>query len=352
VGNLDSVARTSFERSAALDPDFAPVVFHLAELALATDSLNGAAALLKRHQALSADTAQQMQLELMLRCIREGSGNANWSSLAAIDQAGDQLLTAGRLLSSGGRHLGCAEEAFTAALLSRAPDIDVSRRWDAALGLHHIYVARGDTSRAIAIADSVVESGLPVGRGLRILEALLGLRSDSVGIAEIAWLEKPEDSLNLRRNWWFGEWSAAQRDTRRLETVARRLHLAAVLSGTPAAQVPARVMTARLILAKGDTTAAIDSLRSIRPAAPLGPLIWDFWDPLAAERFLLAQLLLAKGRTEEALQVANSFDGPRTALDIAYLRRSLELRREAAQRMNDSKLKEEFTHRLATLAAP
>jgi hypothetical protein len=163
-------------------------------------------------------------------------------------------------------------------------------------------------------------------------------------------LDNPQDSLNVRRNWWLGEWSAAHHDRARLETVTRRMRSAAEASGDPADQVPARALSARLLLAQGDTTAALDSLRAIRPIAPLHVLIWGHWEPLAAERLLLAKLLLARGRAKEALDVAQSFDGQRAVIDVAFLRQSLELRREAAKRLGNRDAETAFARRLAALS--
>jgi tetratricopeptide (TPR) repeat protein len=348
--NLDSVAADAFRRSLELDPDFAPVVFHLAELALTTSELEQAAQLVKRHRTLSADPAQQLQLELMLRCIRGGTRGADWASLAAVDQPGIQLLAAGGLLSAGGLHLDCAEDAYRAALLSPAPDEDLSRRWDAALGLHNIFIARGEAQRARALADSLARSGVQAGAGLSVLDALLGVGPDSAAAAFMASLEIPVDSMSVARLWWFGEWSAAHGNLARLEAVAHRLRVLAEASGDIALHVPARVMAARLVLARGDSAAAIDSLRAIRPVAPLGPLIWGIWESLAPERLLLAQLLLARDGAEEAYRVAQSFDGQRAVVDVAYLRPSLEIRRQAAVRLGDRKGEEEFTRRLLALA--
>jgi tetratricopeptide (TPR) repeat protein len=348
--NLDSVANDAFRRAIDLDPDFAPVVFHLAELAMVAGRLDEAGLLLGRYRALSADSAQRLQLDLMLRCIRSGPGTTDWPALVAIEPSGVQLLTAGGLLAAGGRQLGCAEEAYRAALLSPAADEDMSRRWDAALGLHHIYIARGEGRRARALADSLVETGLTAARGLRILDALLKVGPDSVGAAEIALLDDPQDSLNLRRNWWLGEWSAAHHDRARLGTITRRMRSAAEASEDPADRVPARVMSARLLLSQGDTTAALDSLRAIRPIAPLNVLIWGHWEPLATERLLLAKLLLARGRAKEALDVAQSFDGQRAVIDVAFLRQSLEVRREAAKRLGDRDAEAGFSRRLTALS--
>ncbi len=349
VDNPDSVAHSAFRQSLALDPDFAPVVFHLAELAMVTGALDEADTLVKRHHALSADTAQQLQLELMLRCIRTGR-DVDWTPLAVADGRGNQLLAAGNLLAAGGRHLRCAEGPYEAALRSKAPDEDLGRRWDASFALHHLYIARGEHARATAIADSVVASGVAAGRGLRIVDALLGVGSDSIGRAEIAWLDQPGDTMSIRRAWWFGEWSSARDDIDRLERVTRRLRLLAAGLGTPPDQVPARVMAARLLLARGDTAGAIDSLGAIRPVAPLGELLYGYWAPLAAERLLLAQLLLAQRRPAEALRVAASFDGERAVIDLAYLRPSLEVRRLAAARLGDRKLERELERRLAGLS--
>ncbi|MEZ0335644.1 MAG: hypothetical protein ACAI18_16735, partial [Gemmatimonadales bacterium] len=143
------------------------------------------------------------------------------------------------------------------------------------------------------------------------------------------------DEVSVARLWWFGEWSAAHGDTVRLAAIAGRMRQRVAISGLAADAVPARAMAARLLLARGDTAAAIETLRALLPVAPMGPLIWGYWEPLSAERLLLARLLLATGRPAEAMRVAETFDGPRSGTDLAFLPHSLDLRREAAQRMGD-----------------
>jgi hypothetical protein len=96
-----------------------------------------------------------------------------------------------------------------------------------------------------------------------------------------------------------------------LAAIAQRL---SQLATNPAEQVPARAMAARMLLLRGDTTAAIDSLLVVRPVASLPDLVWNYWEALAPERLLLARLLLARGRPAEADAVARSFDGQRTAV--------------------------------------
>jgi hypothetical protein len=273
----------------------------------------------------------------------------DWSLLARRDEPGASLLSAGRILAAGGRHLACAEAAYRAALVSPAPDEDVSRRWDAALALHHIYVARAENIRAQRLSDSVVASGVPDGRGLRILDALLAVGPESAAVAEMRALEQPMSSMNLRRLWWSGEWSAAQGKTARLDSLAHRLSEIADRSGNAADRVPARLMAARLLLLRGDTAAAIDSLRTVRPVARLPSLVWRHWEALAPERMLLARLLLLRGRPAEAVRIAESFDGQRTVVDIAYLRPSLELRRQVAMSNGDRGSEEEYARRLAAL---
>jgi tetratricopeptide (TPR) repeat protein len=348
--NLDSLARDAFERALVLDPDFAPVVFHLAELTIVSGELKEAERLVARHRTLSADTVQQMQLDVMLACVRRGPATVDWNALAARAEEGFQLLTAGRLLAAGGRYFECAEHAYRAALLSPAPDPDFSRRWNAALGLHHIFVARGENTRARRFADSLAANGVAGGRGLWILEAVLGAVSDSAGRAEIAALTIPLDSMSMARLWWFGEWSAQYGDSVLLVAVTDHLRRRAQASGRSPEQVPARALTARLLLARGDTAGAIDSLRAIQPVAPLPHLVWRYWEALAPERLLLARLLLARGRAAEALHVARSFDGQRTAVDVAYLPASLEVRRQAAERMRNRDGADEYAERLVALS--
>jgi serine/threonine-protein kinase len=348
--NLDALARDAFQRSLVLDNDFAPVVFHLAELTIVAGEFKEAARLVQRHRALSADAAQQMQLEVMLRCIQNGPRAVDWTSLAARAESGEQLLSAGRLLAAGGRHLDCAEEAYRAALLSPAPDADLSRRWDAALGLHHLFVARGEDARARRLADSLIASGLMAGRGLRILDALLGAGPDSTAASEIALLDQPVERMSVARLWWIGEWAAHRADATRLRAVTARLRTLADSSGRATDRIPARVMAARLRLVTGDTADAIDSLREIRPLAPFAALVWRYWEPLATERLLLAKVLLARGQGRESIRAAESFDGQRTAVDVAFLRQSLEIRREASERMGQRGRTTEYTRRLTELS--
>jgi tetratricopeptide (TPR) repeat protein len=346
--NLDSLARDAFERALVLDPDFAPVVFHLAELTIVNGELSEAERLVARHRALSADTVQQMQLDVMLACVQSGPATVDWDALAVRAEEGLQLLTAGRLLAAGGRHFECAEQAYRAAILSPVPDR--GRRWSAAVGLHHIFVARGQHIRARRLADSLAANGVPGGRGLWILETVLGAGSDSASQAEIAALTIPLDSMSMARLWWFGEWSAHYGDTVMMAAVSNLLRRRALVSGRAADLVPARAMTARLHLARGDTAGAIDSLRVLQPVAPLPNLVWRYWDALAPERLLLARLLLATGRAAEALQVARSFDGQRTAVDVAYLPASLDVRRQAAQRMGNRRGTDAYAERLLALS--
>ena len=347
--DLDSVANDAFLRSVQADPDFAPVVFHLAELAIARNDLGHAADLVARYRRLSADTAQQMQLELMLGCIR-APGAADWNPLAARDTGGIALLEAGRILAAGGRHLGCAASAYGAALRSRLPDEDQSRRWTASQGLHHVMIARGDREAAKALADSIVAAGQPAGRGLRILEAFLGAGSDAIGAAEMAAQDAPLGDVSVARLQWFGEWSAAHGDTARLAAVTAQMERDATVSGRRRDSVPLRAMQARLLLARGDTAAAIDGLRSLHPVAPLNLLLWGYWEPMSAERLLLARLFLARGRPAEAMRIAASFDDARSANDLAFLPLSLALRREAAERLGDHEQLAELERRQAELS--
>ena len=348
---LDSVAHDAFLRSSQADPDFAPVVFHLAELAIAGNHLDQAAQLVARHRRLSADGGQQLQLELMLACARSPE-SVDWTPLAARDTGGVELISAGRILAAGGRHLACAESAYGAALRSRLPDQDQSRRWTASLGLHHVLIARGERAAAKALADSIVAAGQPAGRGLRILDALLGAGSDSIGAAEMAAQDAPLDSVSVARLQWFGEWSAAHGDTARLAAVTARMQVDAGRSGTLEDSARTRAMAARLLLARGDTAAAMDILRALRPVAPLDLLLWGYWEPMSAERLLLARLLLERGEPAEAIRVAASFDGARSGTDLAFLPLSLELRREAAERLGAREQSVALARRQADLSRP
>jgi hypothetical protein len=83
--------------------------------------------------------------------------------------------------------------------------------------------------------------------------------------------------------------------------------------------------------------------------APRDSLLWLYFEPLAPDRLTLARLLLATGRPAEALAHASAFDHQQPVVFLAFLRPSLELRAQAAERLGNTTRAAAFRARLRAL---
>jgi hypothetical protein len=134
-----------------------------------------------------------------------------------------------------------------------------------------------------------------------------------------------------------------------LDTIARHLALTADSSGEPRVRVLADALAAHLALARGDSATALVRLERLRPHASGTRIGWDLADPLPFEHFLLAELLIAQGRLEEALRVADTFDHPGPMMYLPLLPASLALRMRAAEGLDRPRLAARYRERLAAL---
>jgi len=73
------------------------------------------------------------------------------------------------------------------------------------------------------------------------------------------------------------------------------------------------------------------------------------WDPLVGERWTLANLLAATHHYAQAYQVAIGFDAPAPALNLVYLRPSLELRIRMLEALDRPNLVSIYRQRLESL---
>jgi Tfp pilus assembly protein PilF len=104
-----------------------------------------------------------------------------------------------------------------------------------------------------------------------------------------------------------------------------------------------------LTLAAGDTADAIARLRALSSTAPRDSLLWDLWEPLAAERYLLATLLLARGSYAEARDVASVFDHSQPIAFVPFVAASLGIRLRASVALGDETSARRYRTRLQLL---
>jgi tetratricopeptide (TPR) repeat protein len=335
VVGLDSLADQAFTTALRLNPTYTPAMFHLAESAARRGAFPRARQLLAEFRAANPDSNTVFQLELTVRCASDGPGGIDWA--AAVRRTSDQVVNVARILGAGGRYPACSRRALESVLTY---DTDTSSahaiyRWSALKGLDYQYVMEGKDDEAVALLDSALARGVRAAPSLFVLDAAAGSRpAQTRGEAAVATLmTMPINRMATNRLHYLSLWEWHEGDIARLDSVARRSREIADSTHLGTDRLLADGAAARLALLRGDTVTALRGLRALRPAGGVGPENWDLWDSAAAERLLLAQVLLATGDARGALDVADLFDSPRSQIHMLYLVPSLRVREAAADRL-------------------
>jgi hypothetical protein len=221
-------------------------------------------------------------------------------------------------------------------------------RWGATLTLFGLAVAARDTAyqRAIkSLADSV---GLP-GWSLRMLQ-MTGDASPDPSVDPIAdSLLANRDRITAPTRWLLAEWATRRGRPRDVDSMHSALTQIAAASGRDADITLARLVATLRPLARGDTAAAIAALSQLRVQGSYQDVVWQPWSSLGAARLLLARLLLASGKTREAIHAAAYLDALEPAPYLLYYRGSLEVREQAARELGDAALARAYRARIDAL---
>ncbi len=346
-GALDSLAEAEFT-AAAVDSGFSPARFHLAELAIRSGDTTHAMRAVTEFLRLAQDNAsadQRIELRLMLACARGGRSAVEWQAFA---YAPLNILSAAKLLAGGGAYPGCAEEGFRVVFDDSSASL--GDRWGGFLGLQGILAAEGRTSELGAVIDSAVAHGLSLATYLYMLDALGGVEV-SANAAPLAARTRTDPTAPPYALWLAGEWHARSGDLVSTKSIRDSLAARAARDRGAGIERYAEVLAARVALLEGDTTAAIDQLRTVLQSAPQADLDWGIGASLAPDRLLLAQLLLASGKPRQAVWVAGVFDHAVPAVFLPFLPASLELRRQAAESLGETREAREYADRLAALGS-
>ena len=243
---------------------------------------------------------------------------------------------------------GCAEDGFRAVFANNS--VPLALRWGGSLGLQGLLAAEGRTTELRALVDSAVAGGMDLANQLYLLDALAGVDVDADAAAVAERLSR-EGAANVYpfTLWLLGAWYA--RHGNHAETEAMRAALAA---RQPSPKDPwtgrfADVLTARLLLLKGDSAGAIGRLRPALSVGQRRTLDWDLGESLAPDRLLLAELLLARGQPAEAMSAAGVFDHQAPAVFLPFLPASLALRSRAAVALGRADDARRFQERLVAL---
>ncbi len=369
VRRPDSLSVAAFREALRLEPGSTESHFHLLEAALNEGDVETAATLRDGLLQVGLDPILMARAELMYACVTGGPDERNWSMAADSDL--EMVYLAAKTLSSGGRNLHCAETGFR-VLHGRSTN-DVANRWGALKGLHATLLTRGRTSEATAFLDETIRSDVDLawaaGR-FHILGALVA-GVDPTKAEEAAGRYRTElarPDVNANNLWTLAMWEAANgRDTSvellhdrvRATGDAVRERLAASVPGSSDAATAREELrrldlirasiSANLLLARGDSAAALEALEALRPNADSELLTWHFFEPLALDQLTLAQLLVARGRHLEAITVADVLDSPAPLAYLLYVPESLRVRMAAAEGLGRADLAERYRARLESL---
>jgi len=344
----DSLAEAEFAAAAA-DSGFSPAWFHLAEIAiLSGDTVRAGRAVLEFLERAQAGPSsdQRLQLLLMLDCVRSGRAGVKWQALAAHSPL--VVLSAAMQLAGNGGHPGCAEDGFRAVFSDST--VSLAFRWGGFLGLQGVLASEQRVADLRAVIASAGSLGLDQAEQLYVLDALagVGVGPDAASVvarrSTYGASEPPEYAL-----WLAGEWEAQAGNLAATERAREALVAGAARRGDAAMAPWAEVLAARVVLLQGDTTAAIDRLRSAIGAVPQVDLDWGIRQSLAPDRMLLAELWLARGRPREAIAAASVFDHHVPVVFLPFLPSSLALRRKAALALGHAEEAELYARRLAAL---
>lgn len=356
---LDSLAETAFRAAVAADTGFTPPLIHLSEIASRTGRVAEARAMIDLLESANADSSALKHLLLMADCVERGPDQLPWAD--AVREGAVAVWQAARWLSGGGMQADCATAGFRAILEYADPDA-VGLRWSSFLYLQGLLVAGGEFAEAAALVDSVAIT-FDQALSLYVLDTWAGapMESRAPEMARLArsrfgpthdgtfrgspmgpgsrwliaiwhsYLGEPEGIADLRES------TSSIADTATEARTARR------------ARLFERALTGHLALARGDTSEAISRFRALGSTGTRSDLENRFEEPLAVERYLLAQLLLARGEYQEAYAVAAIFDHPAPVIFLPFLPASLSIRLQAAGGLRRPDLEAEMRERLLRL---
>jgi len=282
----------------------------------------------------------------MLDCAAKKPGAVDWRAVAHT--APFRVLRVAQTMLVGAGFPDCAEEGFRAVLSDTT--VEMNYRWGALVGLQSLLAAQNRLRELRFTLDSAIAAGVEYAKRLFLLDVLAGVDVRESAAAVETEYERPgrRPSLPPSVIWFLGTWRAQRGNIAKAESLAAVLHREAVRTGDPDAMRYAAALAARLALQRGDTS-AVTRLRTLLAVGTRDGLVWELGEPLASERVFLAEFLLARGRTEEALAIAATIDPSTATAFLPFLPASLALRLEAARRLGLTDLRRHVEQQLSNL---
>jgi Tfp pilus assembly protein PilF len=341
----DSLATDALERSRRVEPEFAPALLLLEEMAFRRGEEQRAFALREELRRAGADTTHSLERDLMLRCVRDGPGAIDWRQATRRDAL--SVLSAGKILSEGAAQPACALAAFRAVL--DGDSVKQNRRRGALAGVNGLLVAldRGDELRALLASHAAAGLGVPT---LYMLDAASHAGFEREARAAADSIGTRYETVDPTTLWLLGSLAARVGDVARLRGINSALIAKADSSQSRRDVLISHAIAARLSVLEGDSAGAIRALTALKPSAPRGQIAWGQpWESLGLERMQLAEVLMARRQYDAARHVASQLDATEPVMYLVQLRRSLELRVTGARQLGDRQSVATYQRRLVAL---
>jgi DNA-binding SARP family transcriptional activator len=345
---IDSLAESAFLEARRRQPEFRPVLHHLMEIAVRRGEIDSARAFLRELEQTRADPGILAENELKFACVEQSAHVIDWREAVLNDPV--TVYYAGQSLAKAGAHTGCARAAWSSLIAYATGGAGEAYRFASVMALQSLLVAEGrydDVDQLWAENEFYAEFA----GDFYLLNANAGapVTEQAQTYADSLRQTFEANVIEARELWMLGVWEFEHGDAGAIRAMADALAATAALSQVPEDRMLAEALEVRAILVAGDSADAIDKLRTLAPTeTPAG--YWYPWKTLAAEKILLAELLLARGDYAEARRVASTLDAPaRPAADLPYLPTSLVIRARAARELGDEQGERVCRERLARL---
>ncbi|MEO8333531.1 MAG: protein kinase [bacterium] len=328
-----------------LDPAFSPATHHLLDLAMQRADLRRIDSLLPVvRPTLNPEEARW--LDAIVRCLRTGPRSVDWPSLPSAGSSGAADWAVNLVFDPAGA--ACARAGFAAVLAM--PNATQAELWGAVVATNASFIAAGRDEDARRLLKTPVASKVrawallfpDVAGGARLL-ADAKMKVDSLGTKF--------EALSSLQLWLLTSWYSRTGDSTTLARIAAVSAARRDSSHTHRDSLVAGVASAHFAAARRDTVGALKILESLSPVAPYSDLLWNPWEAYAGERMLEASLLAGQGKHAEAIRSASRLDVPKPMINLAYLRRSLELRERSARQIGDSVAAAGYRRQLARWSA-
>jgi tetratricopeptide (TPR) repeat protein len=347
-GSLDSLAKFEFQ-AAAVDTGFAPPLFHLAEIEIRGGDPHRASESVRRFERFGGGSQERRELALMLTCAR-ARNLVDWHAATSVSPI--EVLTAAKLLSIAGAFPGCVEDA-TRSILATPTATD--QHWGAVMLLQDVLAAQRKPRAIIQLVDSLRTAAFWQPTLFYVINALAGLGEFNSKVAETfaalrrAYGSQYEDTISDNTRLLLGTWYARTSRLADAERLERLITRSVARDHNPVSQREANALSAHILLAQGDSDAALNVFERLSSVSSLEDLQWGYAQSFPAERQSLAALLFARGRFQDALDVSANFDHPTPTVYVAFLPASLALRHRAAQALARPQQAERYRSRLVGL---